>query len=314
MQEKSVLSANHASVLPHPPTRSLARVLANLPEGHGHRLRLAVPGWPGSAPGQFLMLGPGAEGGAVRRDPLLPRPMAIYRELGARFSTEGAAPEEAALEETAARGGAADERVIEVLFRVVGRGTALLADLREADRVSLVGPLGRGFFQVDDEAAAAAPAGPALLVGGGTGIASLYEWARVLAAGGRAVTVLLGARSAGDLLGWSDFSALGIELIGTTEDGSAGVTGLVTKPLEDRLRERTRATVYAVGPTPMMRACAGLAEAYGARCYVSLEHPMACGFGVCLGCAAPRRAGGFALVCRTGPVFPAHEIDWAGLP
>jgi dihydroorotate dehydrogenase electron transfer subunit len=64
----------------------------------------------------------------------------------------------------------------------------------------------------------------------------------------------------------------------------------------------------------MMRACAELAGARGARCYVSLENPMACGFGVCLGCAAPRRSGGFALVCRTGPVFAAQEIDWAGLP
>jgi dihydroorotate dehydrogenase electron transfer subunit len=306
------LSANHGHAFPHPPTRSRARVLANLPEGHGRKLRLAVPEWPGSRPGQFLMLGAGAEGGAVRRDPLLPRPMAVYRELGGR----GAAAE-----------CAAGERVIEVLFRVVGRGTALLADLREQERVSLVGPLGRGFAQVEadfsstDAAPDATPdtipdpsSGPAILVGGGTGIASLYEWARELAARGRAVTVLLGARSAGDLLGWSDFEALGVGLVGTSEDGSAGVKGLVTVPLADRLRGSEGATVYAVGPTPMMRACADLAAACGARCYVSLENPMACGFGVCLGCAAPRRSGGYALVCRTGPVFPALEIDWAGLP
>ncbi len=300
------MSANHGHAFPHPPTRSRARVLANLPEGHGRRLRLAVPDWPGSQPGQFLMLGAGAEGGAVRRDPLLPRPMAVYRELGGRGDAADCA---------------AGERVIEVLFRVVGRGTALLADLREAERVPLVGPLGRGFAQVEadpstpDPNATPGPAsGPAILVGGGTGIASLYEWARVLAARGRAVAVLLGARSAGDLLGWLDFEALGVGLIGTTEDGSAGVKGLVTGPLADRLRESVGATVYAVGPTPMMRACAEVAAAHGARCYVSLENPMACGFGVCLGCAAPRRAGGFALVCRTGPVFPAQEIDWAGLP
>jgi dihydroorotate dehydrogenase electron transfer subunit len=251
-----------------------------------------VPDWTGSAPGQFLMLGAGAEGAVVRRDPLLPRPMAIYRELGA----------------------AADpgEGVFEVLFRVVGRGTALLADLREADAVSLVGPLGRGFAHVDAEAAGASA--PALLVGGGTGIASLYEWARTLSARGRRVTVLLGARTAGDLLGWSDFAALGVELLGTTEDGSAGRKGRVIDPLAERLRESPEATVYAVGPTPMMRACAELAAAVGARCLVSLENPMACGFGVCLGCAAPRSGGGFSLVCRAGPVFAAQEIDWAGLP
>ncbi|MEZ4281356.1 MAG: dihydroorotate dehydrogenase electron transfer subunit [Myxococcota bacterium] len=286
------MSANHGAAIASSPVRSRARVLAQIPEGHGRRLRLAVPGWSGSAPGQFLMLGAGAEGSVVRRDPLLPRPMAIYRELGASER--------------------AGERVIEVLFRVVGRGTGLLADLRDAEVVPLVGPLGRGFDAVDPEAAEAA--GPALLVGGGTGIASLYEWARVLAARGRPVTVLLGARSAGDLLGWSDFEALGVPLVAATEDGSAGVRGLVTAPLADRLRESPGATVYAVGPTPMMRACAALAGSAGARCYVSLENPMACGFGVCLGCAAPRSGGGFALVCRNGPVFDAAEIDWAGLP
>jgi len=281
-------------------------VLANRPDGNGRRLRLAVPDWPGSQPGQFLMIGAGAEGAAVRRDPLLPRPMAVYRDLGAQPAEGSAgAPGDGA--------GAATERVIEVLYRIVGRGTALIGDLREGERVPLVGPLGRGFLEIDPDAIRA-EGRPALLVGGGTGIASLYEWARRLAAAGRPVSVLLGARSAGDLLGWSDFEALGVELVGTTEDGSAGQRGLVTVALEARLRARPDAAVYAVGPTPMMRACAELAAKSGTTCIVSLENPMACGFGVCLGCAAPRRAGGYALVCRAGPVFDAREIDWAGLP
>ena len=76
-----------------------------------------------------------------------------------------------------------------MLFRVVGRGTALLADLREQERVPLVGPLGRGFAQVEADPTLPPdrPPGPAILVGGGTGIASLYEWARELVAraGGR---------------------------------------------------------------------------------------------------------------------------------
>lgn len=274
-------------------------MLAHLPEGNGRRLRLAVPGWSGSQPGQFLMLGAGAEGGAIRRDPLLPRPMAVYRELGAAAGREEAGD------------AGSPARVIEVLYRVVGRGTALIADLREGERVSLVGPLGRGFEQVEPTQAIEPVA---LLVGGGTGIASLYEWAKRLNERGRRVVVLLGARTAADLLGWSDFAALGVELVGTTEDGSAGTRGLVTGPLEARLRESGGATVYAVGPTPMMRACAALAETHAASCFVSLENPMACGFGVCLGCAAPRKSGGYALVCRTGPVFDAREIDWAGLP
>jgi dihydroorotate dehydrogenase electron transfer subunit len=64
----------------------------------------------------------------------------------------------------------------------------------------------------------------------------------------------------------------------------------------------------------MMRAAAEIATRHGRRCLVSLENTMACGFGVCLGCAVPRRAGGFALVCRDGPVFDAEGIAWEGLP
>jgi dihydroorotate dehydrogenase electron transfer subunit len=151
-----------------------------------------------------------------------------------------------------------------------------------------------------------------VLVGGGTGIASLWDLA------GRAAQVapahvLLGARTAADLMGVDDFRALGVDLALATEDGSAGERGLVTAPLERLLGRGDVATVYACGPTPMMRRCAELAAGRGARCLVSLENPMACGFGVCLGCAVPRAGGGFALVCRDGPVFDAGAVAWAGL-
>lgn len=280
------------------PVRGEGRVLANVADRNGRRIRLAVPGWPGASPGQFVMVGAGAQASVPRRDPLLPRPMAVYRDLGPVDS----GPE------------GVEERAVELLYRVVGRGTTLLADAEPGDRVSIVGPLGQGFALPGP----ADPTTPALLAGGGTGIASLYELARSLAAQGRPVAVLLGARSADDLIGFDDFAALeadGVELVCATEDGSFGVSGRVTVPLEDRLvAAGSTATVYAVGPTPMMRACADLAAAKGARCVVSLENPMACGFGVCLGCAAPLAEGGFALVCKAGPVFDAKEIDWEGLP
>lgn len=270
------------------PVRGFGKVLANEADGHGHRLTLEVPDWPGARPGQFLMIGPGAVASVPRRDPLLPRPMAVYRDLGSD--------------------GASALPRIEILYHVVGRGTALLAEAESGDSISVVGPLGQGF-------AIEAGSHPALLVGGGTGIASLYELAVALAAVGRPVTVLLGARTTPDLIGRSDFEALDVERVYATEDGSLGETGRVTEPLARRLSEAPpNTTVFACGPTPMMKACAELAEAHGVRCFVSLENPMACGFGVCLGCAAPRREGGFSLVCRQGPVFDAREIDWEGLP
>lgn len=274
------------------PIRGRARVLSNEPEGSGWKMLLAVPGWPGAIPGQFLMVGAGAEAGVVRRDPLLPRPMAVFRDLG---------PDAVSAETL-------DERQIELLYRVVGRGTTLLAETLSGQFISVVGPLGRG-FPIE------AGGGLAILVGGGSGIASLYELARALIRKGRAVLVILGARSEPDLLARNDFATLGVELLCTTEDGSEGIRGRVTDPLASRLADVAgAATIFAVGPTPMMKACAELAASHAVACFVSLENPMACGFGVCLGCAAPRAGGGFALVCRDGPVFDAREIDWEGLP
>lgn len=272
------------SASPPPPIRILAEVVANQCEGGANwRLVLRAAGWPGFSPGQFVMLSPGAVGDVPRSDPLLPRPMAVYRE---RADLEGSC--------------------FEVLYKVSGRGTCLLAAAVAGDSVALVGPLGCGFSEP-------AGSGAALLVAGGTGIASVYELARVLSPS-RSVSVLLGARSAGDLMGDADFAALDATLEIATEDGSRGSRGLVTELLEARLAKDAGVTVYACGPTPMMQRCAEISQAHGTTCFVSLENNMACGFGVCLGCAAPRTSGGYALVCREGPVFDAQDIVWSGLP
>lgn len=266
------------------PIRTRAEVVALRDEGGANRrLTLRVEGWPGFDPGQFVMLSPGPRTSARRSDPLLPRPMAVYRERRESAETQ-----------------------LEILFKRHGRGTALLAESLPGQRIELVGPLGRAFR-------APAQGERPLLVAGGTGIASVYEFSARLAARGASPQVLLGARSAADLMGEADFEALGIELRLATEDGSRGTRGLVTELLESSLAADAAARVYACGPTAMMRRAAEIAAGQRCPCIVSLENPMACGFGVCLGCAAPLRAGGFALVCRDGPVFDAEAIDWEGL-
>ncbi|MEE2702590.1 MAG: dihydroorotate dehydrogenase electron transfer subunit [Myxococcota bacterium] len=204
------------------------------------------------------------------RDPLLPRPMAVFR-------------------------GGPD--ALEFRFKVVGPGTALLSELREGEALGVLGPLGNG-FSIPDRAAT--------LVGGGTGIASLYELAREAPAGTR---VLLGGRSRRELLALEEFRALPVEVEFSTDDGSLGHTGLVT----DLLQPEPDSWVLACGPTPMMRRAAEIAAAAGARCRVSLENTMACGFGICLGCAVPLDCG-FRYVCTHGPVFDAARLDWDGLP
>jgi dihydroorotate dehydrogenase electron transfer subunit len=185
---------------------------------------------------------------------------------------------------------------LEFRFKVVGRGTRILSELPSGATVGVVGPLGNGFPD---------PPEGSVLVGGGTGIASLYELA---ASEPASVRVLLGGRTRDDVMGLEDFEALGVDLQVATEDGSAGHKGLVT----ELLRPEPDQTVIACGPTGMMRKVAELARSAGARCLVSLESPMACGFGICLGCAVPTRSG-FRYVCTGGPVFDADELRWEEL-
>ncbi len=182
---------------------------------------------------------------------------------------------------------------LEFRFKTVGRGTGIMAELAVGAGISVLGPLGNGF---------ATPEGPATLVGGGTGIASLFELARLAAPGTR---VLLGGRSREDILGLEDFEQLGVELHVATDDGSLGQRGLVTDLLEPRAGE----VVYACGPLGMMQRAQELASRAGARCLVSLENNMACGFGICLGCVVNTPAG-FRYVCTDGPVFDGATLGW----
>jgi dihydroorotate dehydrogenase electron transfer subunit len=267
------------------PLRVDSEIISNTAEGESsRRLVLRIrEGWPESQPGQFLMLSPGARGAVERYDPLLPRPMAIFR--------------------TRRTGGAAE---VQVLYKIVGRGTRLLADARPGEAIRLVGPLGQGFPEP-------APGDRIILVGGGTGIASLFELALRSLERAR-VSLLLGARSAADLMGRADFESLDVELRVATDDGSEGTPGLVTDLLEPEIAREPTARVYACGPTPMMQRAAEIARAAGLPCLVSLENRMACGFGICLGCAVPRSDEGYHLVCRDGPVFESGELSWEGLP
>jgi len=240
------------------------RAIGSVREASATRLVLEVPGWPGHGPGQFAMLGLDPE--RRHRDPLLPRPMAVYR---------------------------GDARALEFRFKVVGRGTRIMAELTRGQKVAVLGPLGNGF---------ALPGGPSTLVGGGSGIASLFELARDSMPRPR---VLLGGRTRSDILGLEDFEALGVELAIATDDGSLGLRGLVT----DLLAPRAGETVYACGPLGMMQRAQALASNSGARCMVSLENNMACGFGVCLGCVVKTPAG-FRLVCTHGPIFDGATLGW----
>lgn len=185
----------------------------------------------------------------------------------------------------------------------------------------MVGPLGRGFTasirRREDQII-----NTLVLVGGGVGIPPLYHLAetfiqkKTTAVRKENIHVFLGARNKELLLCQNDFKKLGVTLHLSTDDGSRGQKGFVTESLEEFLKHsnsmRTRA--YTCGPTPMLKAVSALAARYRTPCEVSVEVPMACGFGACLGCAIKVKSKAedhrFAIACVEGPVFKAGDILW----
>lgn len=193
---------------------------------------------------------------------------------------------------------------VSFLFKVVGKGTAMLAGLNPGTELDLIGPLGRGFTL--------SSSGSFCMIGGGMGIAPLYFLAQQHLEVDRAYDnppVLLGAQTQKELLRLAEeFVELGYPVHTATDDGSLGHHGFVTELLDDIL-SRVR-QVYVCGPMPMMRIVAGKCLEAGVSCQVSLETHMACGLGACLGCTFPAAAGGYKHVCSEGPVFSAEEVLW----
>jgi dihydroorotate dehydrogenase electron transfer subunit len=227
-----------------------------------------------SRPGQFVMVRTG-EG----MDPLLRRPFSIH-QVG--------------------EGG-----LVQILFKVIGKGTQALANLQAGYCMDVLGPLGRGFAYKTQHRH--------YLVGGGIGIAPLLFLARQMLKKNEpsAIKVLLGARTGEELAALvDDFANIGLDVEAATEDGSLGKQGLVTD-LMTPVKNGNPAMVYACGPYPMLRAVVGVSREKNWACQVSLETIMACGLGSCLGCAVLRAdMNGYVHVCKDGPVFDADDVAW----
>jgi dihydroorotate dehydrogenase electron transfer subunit len=234
----------------------------------------------GAGPGQFVMVQAGSG-----LDPLLRRPFSICGLYG---GTD-----------------------LGVLYRVVGRGTAVLARKRPGERVRVLGPLGRGFSVESDPR-------PLLLVGGGMGVAPLLFLAQALSSrGGPPFRLLTGFSGKENVISPRDVLGADIRARVATDDGTAGHAGPVTDLLPGELKpggkEETAPGVCACGPAAMLKRTAELARTAGAPCQVSLEASMACGLGACLGCvvhAAPGAGAPFLRVCTEGPVLGAEAVDW----
>lgn len=252
-----------------------------------YRMKILAPGISELArPGQFVMFRSQATD-----EPLLRRPFGIFQT--------GTLPSDC--------DGLPDKEFVEILYKVVGRGTAIMRELHEGDRVELLGPLGRGFELAEDGR-------EQILVGGGIGLVPLYMLAGELVKRSK-VRLLIGGRSRKDVLMVTEFERLGVETYVSTDDGTLGEEGPVTHVLERKLSKFPEAAVYACGPMPMLEAVFRICEPRQVDLQVSLEAFMACGVGACLGCVV-KGAGHseeqprYLCTCKEGPVFRAEELDW----
>lgn len=201
------------------------------------------------------------------------------------------------------------------VFEEVGRGTRLLGALQPGDTLDVLGPLGRGFT-------VSSASGAALIVSGGAGCAPFPLLVRaLLEAGVSEVTVCSGASTASRLYPAERFRrGAAIDVREATDDGSRGTRGRVTD-LAQAVPVGEDTAVYACGPNRMLAALWDVMRdrdgAAAARAEASLEAPMGCGYGTCLGCALPVRAAdgdtSWALCCCDGPVMPMREVDWQGV-
>ena len=251
-------------------------------------------------PGQFYNVRCGET-----KDPLLRRPFSMHRLIKEKKSVR-----------------------LEILYRVVGKGTEWISGRKKGETLDTIGPLGNGFLMRKGSQ-------DVVLVARGIGIAPLYGLGHALRTENPRVHIhiLMGARYAERVFYKEELKKLG-EVYLYTEDGSIGYRGRAPQLLL-HLLETNRLPrgldLYACGPIPMMKELAQIAERFSCSGQVALETHMGCGFGACLSCAIPLKPEAlktcaawqkpalqwsedgstvYSLICKDGPVYDILEVHW----
>ena len=227
---------------------------------------------PAVRAGQFVMLRL-----PNRSDPLLGRPLALYRTEPHRF---------------------------DVVYLTVGRMTHRLAEVKPNEPLEFWMPLGNGFPDNNVQ--------HTIIVAGGIGQTPFLMYCQNRQ---ERISLLYGARTDSRIACMENFGQLGIEPIIATDDGSEGYHGLVTDLIEKVYRPGEITQLLCCGPLPMLRSAFLTAQKLGLPCFVSLETPMSCGLGICFGCVVPYREDetadwDYRRTCIDGPVFDAYKLRW----
>ena len=193
---------------------------------------------------------------------------------------------------------------VTVVYKVVGRGTAALSELAAGTGIDALGPLGQAYTPPEPDVLPVA-------VAGGYGAAAMFMLTRK-----QPGILLMGARSAADVILTDRYRDAGYEVRIATNDGSLGQKGFVTDLIPDLLTENPgrRFFFYGCGPHPMLMALAKLLRARGLDGELSVDHVMCCGVGACFACVVKVNDPGspdgwrYARSCSEGPVFPLADV------
>ena len=258
-----------------------AKILSNKKAGPGYyKMVVDAPYIARTArPGQFVQIRC-----SDSLEPLLRRPFSIHRVKGEGLRVKG----------------------IEILYEVVGKGTEILSKKKEGEFVDALGPLGNGF---------SLPHAPrmrhrAIIIGGGIGVAPLVFLAEELKKNKIKTIVLIGAKTKNLILCEKDFKKFTREVYVSTDDGTYGCKGFISRLFHNILKTSEGefdTTVYVCGPYGMLKSIADICSERRFECQVSTEENMACGIGACLGCVVKTKTGN-KLSCKDGPVFNAKDI------
>ncbi len=255
-----------------------AKILLNERYRQNYFMMRLEAGWEDFVPGQFVMVAvPGGKS-------FLRRPFGIARLTG--------------------------EGILEICYKVVGKGTLDLSSVPVGTNLQVLGPIGKGFD------ISKGTGNISILVAGGYGIAPLLGLAEALVQEEDRSNIHLfyGAQNEEHLLYLDEFKEMGIGLHVATQDGSLGAKGLVTDELKKFLLSTINhqpSTIFACGPHGMLGAIKMIAAKNRniSSCQLSMESYMACGLGVCAGCVVKDSLGNFVRVCKEGPVFEARELS-----
>lgn len=188
-----------------------------------------------------------------------------------------------------------DDISITLIYKVVGKGTEVMSKMEKGTVLDLLVGLGNGF---DTSKSGEKP----LLIGGGMGVAPMYNLCKKLIAEGKKPIVVSGFNSKCDIYYENEFKNLGAEVYTTTVDGTYGTKGFVT----DIIKNLEYTYFFTCGPMPMFKAVENTVKTSG---QFSFEERMGCGFGACMGCTCKTKYGN-KRICKDGPVLEREEIVW----